>query len=467
MGSLLDNEALVLYQDRGLRKRKMGECKKLMDEEIKSLALPSLGGGLTIGIESEVKILVDNTPSPVGHKIASNGLGNVKVEVLKSDVEIDSHPFRGTDLLTKVNEYLGGKLAQVDAQAVTMGGRIIMSGIAPTMREQHLIPSPNARYPLLDYGIREARNWEACMFRIPTLDGEVVSVRDDVWAIGYTNAFHLHINPEQDLVAETYNAVLGTAAVGLAPFVSSPIISGQESVFDETRIPIIEQAIDPRTPDQRMRGSPHRSDFANWSKYITNVREYYTMVYDNWSHQQFIPIPDLLRGATANPNLDLLIGTTWTGCRIKNNGGEWWIEDRWKPSGPTVFDDVAYAAWKTGLALAYSDGMIQYMVPEGRIRSNILEVARKGMDAMIYWGGEVKPVSTVILDVMPLVGDALDEAGVSDWSPYLDLVFERAINKSSPALRIRQEYRKHDPRIAPYKVAEFLRDTYESGTPLT
>src|SRR5262249_33817605 len=128
-------------------------------------------------------------------------------------------------------------------------------------------------------------------------------------------------------------------------------------------------------------------------------------------------------------------GTVWRWnrpCYGGNDGvAHFRIEHRSMPSGPSIIDEMAKAAFFYGLMRALPDeyGEIEKLMTFDDAKNNFFAAARHGLKAQLAWAdGRDYPASTLILErLLPAARDGLKLAGVDleDRDRYLDLIQER------------------------------------------
>ena len=107
------------------------------------------------------------------------------------------------------------------------------------------------------------------------------------------------------------------------------------------------------------------------------------------------------------------------------------IENRALPSGPSTVDEIANAAFFTGLMLALPQeyGEIAKAMKFDEAKSNFFRAARHGLNAQLTWvGGSTYTASSLILDhLLPLARRGLAEVEVEcrDIDHYLGIIEER------------------------------------------
>jgi CBS domain-containing protein len=120
------------------------------------------------------------------------------------------------------------------------------------------------------------------------------------------------------------------------------------------------------------------------------------------------------------------------------------IENRALPSGPTVVDEIANAAFFTGLmaALPSAYGDISKRMTFDDAKTNFFRAARHGLEAQFNWiDGQSHSASSLILDqLLPLARHGLRDANVAstDIDKYLGIIEERAQTRQTGAGWIRK-----------------------------
>jgi CBS domain-containing protein len=115
------------------------------------------------------------------------------------------------------------------------------------------------------------------------------------------------------------------------------------------------------------------------------------------------------------------------------------IENRALPSGPTIVDEVANAAFFTGLmvALPKEFGEIAKRLAFDDAKMNFFRAARHGLDAQFQWlDGQSYSASSLILDqLLPLARQGLisSQVATDDVDKYLGIIEERARSRQTGA----------------------------------
>jgi len=144
-------------------------------------------------------------------------------------------------------------------------------------------------------------------------------------------------------------------------------------------------------------------------------------------------------GVPALAELRLHNGTVWRWNRAiydPAGGGHLRIELRALPSGPTLVDMAANAAFLLGLVLALGPDMERFLAgfTFTHARRNFYEAARRGLASMLLWptepGGRVEAVAapTLVARLLPVAAQGLRDHGVDgdEVDRYLGIVGDRA-----------------------------------------
>jgi CBS domain-containing protein len=125
---------------------------------------------------------------------------------------------------------------------------------------------------------------------------------------------------------------------------------------------------------------------------------------------------------------------------VHNNVPHLRIENRVIPSGPTVLDEIANAAFFYGMMLGMTESVkdIREYLPFADVKANFLAAARDGIRAQMNWFNDTHlPAKELILQqLLPLAREGLQEAGINqdDIDRYLGVLQDR-VNKRRTGAR--------------------------------
>ena len=274
----------------------------------------------------------------------------------------------GGDCLSRMEEQLQGLLGKLRTSIADLDVKALLTGILPTIRKsdlglENMVPLP--RYQALNQAMSQMRGG-AYEFYIKGLD-EILVKHDSVMVEACNASFQVHFQVGASEFANLYNIAQVVAGPLLACATNSPLLFGRR-LWAETRIALFQQAVDTRSVGHHLRESSPRVTFGNsWVKesvlelYKEDISRFRTLVGTGLDED---PFEALARGEA--PQLKALRmhnGTVYRWNRacygIMNGKPHLRIENRVMPSGPSVADEIANAAFwfgmVSGLAFKYED----------------------------------------------------------------------------------------------------------------
>ena len=414
-----------------------------LDVMLKSGVIES--GVNRIGAEQELAIIDrSGRPAPINDQLLSHLTHDphYTCELGKFNLEcnLDPLPF-ATDCLGRLEDQLNALLAKLRAVAHGAGAQIVMHGILPSLQKSDLGMeniTDRPRYFLLNDAITGMRGGPAEL-NIRGID-ELNIQHDSVMLEACNTSFQVHFQVGPDEFARRYNIAQAVAGPVLAAGVNSPMLFGRR-LWRETRIALFEQSIDTRNVSDSLREFQGRVSFGtHWIE--KNVLEIFQEdiarfkpLFSDASEEN--PLELLEQGkAPRLANLCLHNGTVYRWNRacygISDNGKPHLrIENRVLPSGPTVVDEVANAAFWFGLMRGVSDSYddIRGAMEFDDARQNFVGAARQGLDAQMKWMGQnVVPARDLIANrLLPLAHQGLEAAGIdgADIGKYLGVIEDR------------------------------------------
>ncbi|MEP9380835.1 glutamate-cysteine ligase family protein [Nocardioides cheoyonin] len=381
------------------------------------------------GLEVELN-LVDDTGDPAlknAEALAAIADEAFQTELGLFNIEINVPPRRlREDGLTEFEKSLRASLNHAEERSAAIGAHLVMIGILPTLRDEHLglhTISANPRYQLLNDQVLGARG-EDIAISIGGRD-RLEQTSDTIMpeAACTSTQFHVQVRPEE--FAAYWNASQAIAAVQLAVGANSPYLLGRE-LWRETRIPLFEQATDTRSEELKVQGVRPRVWFGE--RWITSV---FDLFEENVRY--FPPLLPVLEeedplavldagGTPALPELRLHNGTIYRWNRpvydvVDTDAGKvphLRVENRVLAAGPTVVDTMANAAFYFGLvrALARSPRPLWSAMSFQAAEENFHEAARFGIDAQLFWPGlgQAPATEIVLRRLLPLA-----QLGLASW----------------------------------------------------
>jgi len=317
---------------------------------------------------------------------------------------------------------------------------IALVGILPTLTKDNLgLESmvPTSRYHALNDAIRALRGNEF-EFTINGIDQLAVK-HDNVMLEACNTSFQVHFQVSPENFAKNYNIAQVVTAPLLAAAVNSPILLGKR-LWHETRIAVFEYSVDTRSKIQQERGLKPRVHFGDhWlENSVTEIFKEdiarFRVVLTTETEED--PMGMIDQGIMPSLNaLRLHNGTVYRWNRpcygVHNNVPHLRIENRVIPSGPTVLDEVANAAFFYGMMAGMTEQVddIREYLPFADVKANFLAAARDGIRAQMNWFNDTHlPAKQLILEqLLPLAREGLQEAGIDrdDIDRYLGVIHDR------------------------------------------
>lgn len=414
-------------------------------------------------------------------------------EFARFNLELNSQPLVLVGrCFAQLHSGIDAALARVRDEAAKRDCSLLLTGIVPTLAKAHITPAaltPEPRYEVL-YQFRRALKGDDFEYRIQGID-ELLT-RDNVALFaGSVTSFQVHQQVDVADLVDAYNWAQLLAAPVLACAVNSPLFLGKR-LWQETRIELFEQATDTRQPDLSSPRNRPRVFFGDgWVR--ESILE--LMQEDILGFEPFLsPVEteDAQHAVSTGqvPRLDawtLFNGTIYRwnrvcyGCGNSCGNGRGRdkpslrIEARMLPSGPTVADMVANAAFWSGAmaALPARYRNVQQRFDFALAKENFFKVARYGLDVEFAWFDRHVSARELILDeLLPLARDGLRAAGVDedDSARYLDIVRARTASGKTGAQWLLGSFnalRRHTtPEQALHAVTAGMLARQESGEPV-
>ena len=423
-------------------------------------------GVTRIGAEQEM-FLVDRNlrPAPISLEVLERAKHpRLTTEIARFNLEANLTPVPLTGRCFGDMEHeLRELVSLVRTNAEGLDADVLLSGILPTLKKsdltlENLAPIP--RYHELNRGVIGLRGGPFSI-HIKGLD-ELQITHDNIMMESCNTSFQVHFQTSPSEFACAYNIAQAITAPVLAAAVNSPLLFGHR-LWQETRVALFQHSTDARSRTQLARSQPTRVSFGDgWLKH--SVVE---LFHDQISRFRPIMItqPDqdpfqvLARDET--PLLSALRmhnGTVWRWNRacygVADGIAHLRIENRALPSGPTVQDEVANAAFFVGLmvALPHEYGAIAKRLNFDDAKENFFGAARHGLNAQLRWldGKSLGATSLILNDLLPLARAGLNESNVdsSDIDKYLGILEERVGSRQTGAqwmLNSLASLNRHEP----------------------
>jgi len=369
-------------------------------------------------------------------------------EVGQFNLEINVPPRQlDADAVADLEQEIRGSLNAGDGKARSVGSRIVMIGILPTLRKQDVhagTMSANERFRVLNEQIFAARGED---MRIE-IDGpeQLLTHSDSITPEAACTSVQLHLQVSPDAFANYWNAAQAIAGVQVAVGANSPFLFGKQ-LWHETRITLFEQATDTRPDELKRQGVRPRVWFGE--RWITSV---FDLFEENIRYfPALLPICEeedpvaVLHGGGIPQLSEMCLhnGTIYRWNRpvyaVVDGTPHLRVENRVLPAGPTIADVIANAAFHYGLVrvLAETQRPVWTQMPFGDAAENLQEAARHGLNARLYWpgAGEVTAAELVLRRLLPLAREGLARWGVSqaDAGRLLGIIEQRCVTGQNGA----------------------------------
>ena len=398
---------------------------------------------------------------------------HVVPELAKFNLELNSEPYvlQGNALHSMHDEFTTN-WNKCNEIAASIDLQLMMIGILPTAVAQELTVANMSnwkRYRALNEQVLRLR--EGRPLRIDIRGREHFEMtHHDVMLESAATSFQIHLKLNLDNAVRCYNAARVISAPMVALSANSPYLFGKD-LWDETRIPLFEQAVSLRGYEESPCGPVRRVSFG-----IDYVKESMFECFKENLECYPVLLPVTIEDETEPlPHLRLHNGTIWRWNRPLigfNERGEphLRIEHRVVAAGPTIVDSIANAAFFYGLVSALS---AQPQPPESRLsfdqaRKNFYTAAQHGLDAGIIWldGRTVLAGELLLQELLPLSRQGLNAMGIAqdDIKLYLDIIEGRLRTGQNGAVWQRAYVARHGHNMDELTMA--YQECHKVGNPV-
>jgi len=402
------------------------------------------------GLEIEVNLIDDDLQPAMRNAevLAAIADPSFQTELGRFNIEVNvaPRPLSGGGF-TSFEQSVRKSLNDADSRAHEVGCKLVIIGILPTLRADHVTldnVSQNPRYSLLDQQIVEARGEDLEI----VIDGveRLQMFSDTIMPEAGCTSTQVHLQVSPDDFAPYWNAAQSIAGVQVAVGANSPFLFGK-ALFAESRIPLFEQSADTRPDELKAQGVRPRVWFGErWITSIFDLFEensrYFPALLPISSDEDAIAVLD----AGGVPRLDELRlhnGTVYRWNRpvydIQGGAPHLRVENRVLPAGPTVVDTMANAAFFAGLvrALAQQERPLWTQMSFSAANENFEVGVRDGIEAEVYWPqiGQVSVVELVVRKLLPLAAEGLRQWQVdeAEIGRLLDIIERRCVTAANGA----------------------------------
>lgn len=397
-----------------------------------------------IGLEQEL-FLVDSgyRPATVALEVLERlNDDSFTTELARFNLEINLDPLllQG-DCFSVLESRLAGKVEAVREAARKEGAGVLLTGILPSLTKSDLSLdniTPKDRYYALNEAVTRLRGGRPVRLQIQGID-EVNVEHDSVMLEACNTSCQVHLQVAADEFARFHNAAQAVLGPVLAACTNSPLLFGRR-LWYETRIALFQQSVDTRSALSHLRDQTPRVRFG-----------------DSWIEESVLELfqEDIVRFRAILPTqvdedpleeLDAGRAPTLAALQMHNSTVYRWnrpcyglangtphlrIECRAIPSGPTIRDEVANAAFWIGsvLGTVAEFGDVTDYLDFDDAKGNFLAAARRGLNAVFTWmNDETVDARQLVLDrLLPLARNGLAGAAVdtADIERYLGVIRDR------------------------------------------
>ncbi|VAX12314.1 hypothetical protein MNBD_GAMMA24-1255 [hydrothermal vent metagenome] len=444
--------------------------RQYFDEQIFSSAEPVAGFELEAWLldRDQLKPLAANELflKQLDNPLASPELASFNFELNNIPHSLSGHVF------SCMHNELKRQWQQCREVARRIEAELLIIGILPTLGNDDLSlgnMSNMARYRALNREALRRRKGKPLVFDINGREHLRIAHRD-VMLESATTSFQIHMQMNQAQSVRLFNASLILSAPMVALTANSPFLFGKD-LWDETRIPLFEQAVAVGGFEDAAFGPIHRVSFGDG--YVReSLMECFT---DNLQHYPVLLPVEFDDAASQLHHLRVHNGTIWRWNRpligFDSEGNiHLRLEQRVVPAGPSIIDSIANAAFFYGAvyALANGDAVPEQRLAFNHVRDNFYGAARLGLAATFNWfdARQVNARELLLEALLPLAESGLQQLGVAltESQEYLQIIEQRLRNNINGACWQRAWVAKHGRDMQALTQAYLQRQ--DSGEPL-
>lgn len=381
--------------------------------------------------EPENKYLIESMQSPL-----------LSPELAQFNIELNVTPqLLGAKGLQTIHEDLLSLWKQCDAKLEQKGLHMMMVGILPTLRDQELLVdnmSQLNRYYALNEQVMKARKGKPLCLDIVGKE-HLRSIHSDVMLESAATSFQIHRQIPFKNSVRYFNASVILSAPLVAVGANSPFLFFK-NIWEETRIPLFEQAVDVGGYGNASAGPMKRVSFG--TGYARNsLMEFFK---ENLNHFPVLLPEQFSSDSSELKHLRMHNGTIWRWNRPLIGFNEkkqphLRVEQRVASAGPTIVDEMANAVFFYGLQEFYAnlETAPETQLDFSQAKSNFYSAAQHGLEAKVNWlNGTNSTVASLILnELLEQSRNGLNRLGVDQNSikEYLEIIEQRTISRQNGA----------------------------------
>ncbi|NNE32439.1 MAG: CBS domain-containing protein [Winogradskyella sp.] len=317
--------------------------------------------------------------------------------------------------------------------------KIILTGILPTFKRSDLVfknMTPYQRYQTLNDVIKKVKGNDFRL-KIRGID-ELILDHESILFEACNTSFQVHLQVDLNEVIDKYNWSQAIAGPVLSLMTNSPMLLGKE-LWSETRIALFQQSVDIRNTSHLLREQKPRVSFGtDWVKssilelFTDDITRYAALVTSDFDSES---LEELQNGIKPELKaLNLHNGTLYKWNRlcygVAKNIAHLRIENRYIPSGPSIKDEIANAAFWIGVMQGMPEEYknIWEKMAFKDARGNFIKAARTGMDTYFNWFGQGISAKELGINILlPMAEEGLKKSHIekSDIDYYLGVIRKR------------------------------------------
>ncbi len=438
-------------------KQETSLLKKMIEQNACSTVAP------IAGFEIEAWIIdQDMHPAPINDSFLTELKNPLAFEELaKFNIELNSTPTPLVDnVFSRMHQQLESTWGSAYQHAEKIKKHLLMIGILPTLEQSDLTlanMSDLNRYRALNEQILQARGKPINLDIIG--NDHLKLAHHDVMLESATTSLQIHTQVSLDIAHHFYNASIISSAAMVALCANSPFLFTKD-LWDESRIPLFEQAIETGGYDGAMQGPLKRVSFG--TDYAR--KSIFECFIENIDHFPVLLPANLSSTTEAFEHLKLHNGTIWRWNRplvgFDDDGTPHIrIEHRVPAAGPTTFDSIANAAFYYGLTKNICDEIMKkgLSLPFSQAKDNFYQAARHGLSTHVIWldGNNHRLHSLIARELIQRAKQGLTSLGVasSDIENFLDIILQRLDNKQNGCywqrqfIKSQRQFKKNQPSL--------------------
>jgi hypothetical protein len=391
---------------------------------------------LMAGYELEAWLInKTGNPAAINEKFleqANNPL--LSPELAKFNIELNVEPEQlSNNVLSIFENKLNTLWQQCSSTALTFDTNILGIGILPTLQDSDLTLNNISlldRYKALNEQVLTHRKGVEIELNINGEDHLQVRHKDVMLEAAATS-LQIHIQVPQDVAARYYNASVLLSAPMVAISANSPCLFGKR-LWQETRIPVFEQAVPTGGYGGAATGPVHRVSFG--SDYVRD--SLYECFQENFDHFPVLLPVHYDTAINEIKHLRLHNGTIWRWNRPligfdENQTPHLRIEHRVCASAPSIIDNIANIAFFYGLVHYYAttDKPPEYSMPFADAKNNFYRAAQLGLKHKTRWfNHNIDTIQKIILEKLLIEAETgLYKLGINQQESncYLSIIKQR------------------------------------------